>query len=94
MGSTVLDPGEEVSVNDTVEVDICEYTTFSTTTDVISDKSSNCTPCIDTAEYTWKLDKICELYVGITCEKRIGIPIDWNDIPPDKTNDDCTVYVK
>ena len=67
LGSTVLGPVEEVVVTDTVEVEICEYTTFTATTQLIIDGTSNVITCIDTAKYYWKPDKICELDVGITC---------------------------
>ena len=61
---------------ETVEVEICEDTTFTNTTSVILDEPSNGNPCTDTAEYEWKKYKICEVDVGITCETSDGTPID------------------
>ena len=94
LGSTVSDPGEEVAVTETVEVDICEETTLTTTTEVIFDEHSNGIPCTDTSEYEWKTDKMREVDVGITCEKAYGTLIDFNAIPPSETTDDCIVSVK
>ena len=59
MVSSVLAPGEEVAVADTLKVDIREYNIFTNTTEVILYQPSNGIPCIDTAEYEWKTDKIC-----------------------------------
>ena len=55
MGSAELTPGEAVDVTETAEVDICENTTFTTTTEVILDEPSNSIPCTDTEEHEWKL---------------------------------------
>ena len=92
--STVLDTGEKVDVTDTVEVDICEDTIFTTTNEVILDKPSNSIPCTDTSEYEWNPDKICELDLVINCETVDGTPIDWNAISISKTTDYYTVDVK
>ena len=81
-------------MDETVEVDTCEDTILTTTTEVILEEPSNGIPCTDTAEYEWKPDNICEVDVGITCEKVDGTPIGCNGIPPSKTTDDCTVGVK
>ena len=42
-------PGYEVAAAETVEVDVCEDTTFTNTTEVIMDEPSNVIPCTDTA---------------------------------------------
>ena len=55
----MLAPGEEVAMNETVEVDICEDSTFTTPTKVILDETSNYTPYIDTEQHECKTDKIC-----------------------------------
>ena len=73
---------------------MCEYTTFTTTNEVILDEPSNSIPYTDTSKYEWKPDNICEVGVVITCEKSYGTPIDCNSTPPAKTTDDCTVDVK
>ena len=62
-------------MTDTVEVDICEDTTFTTTTEVILDEPSNGIPCTDKEKYEWKLDKIFEVDVGISCETAYGTSI-------------------
>ena len=49
---------------------------------MILDELSNGTPCTYTAEYEQKPDKICEVYVEITCETLDGHPIVYNDITP------------
>ena len=54
-------------MTETVEVDICEDTTFTTTANIIMYQPLNSISCIDTDKYEWKPDKICELDVGITC---------------------------
>ena len=50
MGSAVLTTGEAVDATETVEVDICEDTTFTTTTEVILDEPSNGIPYKETDE--------------------------------------------
>ena len=59
----MLAPGEEVAMNETVEVDICEDSTFTTPTKVILDETSNYTPYIDTEQHECKTYKICEVDV-------------------------------
>ena len=44
LGSKVLHPGEYVDVTETVEVEVCEYITFTTTNEVIMNEPSNVTP--------------------------------------------------
>ena len=87
-------PLEEVSVAEALEVDICGDTVFTTMTEVILGEPSNCIPYIDTTEYEWKPYKICEVDVKITCETVDETPIDFTDIPLEKTTDNCTVDVK
>ena len=50
LGITLLAPRKAVVVNDTVEVNICEDTTFTNTTGFIMNEPSNVITCIDTAK--------------------------------------------
>ena len=87
-------PGEEVNVNDTMELDMCEDTIITTMTEVILDEPSNGIPCTHTADYEWKPDKICEVDVGITCETVYVTPIDLSSNPISEMTGDFTVDVK
>ena len=55
-------------MTETVELEVCEYTNSTTTTELIIGEPSNGITCIVTAKYYCKPDNICGVDVGIACE--------------------------
>jgi len=91
LSDLVLEPDGNTTAVENESVDICEFTTFTTSAEVNASPPEG-EPCMDVDSYEFVIEPLCEVEVGIECTAVVdGVAYECRQIPKPEEAEDCVV---